>query len=154
MHKHVNSMIILQTRCVVAMSGRKRQDISDSVCWYCSRCKATKSIRESSFFSKSRLPDCKDEAEVDKKTAIDVYQWLQEVCTTHLIQDLPIVLGGPGKVVQIDESLFRHKPKVPFSTGILKVMLPYLFVYNIIVVELQEVKYWSSEWLTLHMSLH
>ena len=23
-----------------------------------------------------------------------------------------IKLGGPGKVVQIDESLFRHKPKV------------------------------------------
>ena len=84
----------------------------------------------------------------------DVYQWLREVCTTRLIQDPPIVLGGPGKVVQIDESLFRHKPKVPFSTGNLKVMLPYLFVYSIIVVELQEVKYGSSEWLTLHMSLH
>ena len=100
------------------------------------------------------VTDCKDEAEVDKKTAIDVYQWLREVCTTHLIQDPPIVLGGPGKVVQIDESLFRHKPKVPFSTGNLKVMLPYLFVYSIIMVELQEVRYGSSEWLTLHMSLH
>ena len=40
------------------------------------------------------VTDCKDEAEVDKKTAIDVYQWLREV------------------------------------------------------------KYGSSEWLTLHMSLH
>lgn len=25
---------------------------------------------------------------------------------------MPIVLGGPGIIVQIDESLFRHKPKV------------------------------------------
>ena len=26
--------------------------------------------------------------------------------------DSPLLLGGPGVVVQIDESLFRHKPKV------------------------------------------
>ena len=25
--------------------------------------------------------------------------------------DLPLLLGGPGVIVQIDESLFRHKPK-------------------------------------------
>ena len=40
-----------------------------------------------------------------------IYQWLCEVCTTKLLQT-PIVLGGAGEVVQIDESLFRHKPKV------------------------------------------
>ena len=56
--------------------------------------------------------DCYEEAEVDKHTAIDVYQWLREVCTTRLVQDPPIVLGGAGLTVQIDESLFRHKPKV------------------------------------------
>ena len=27
-----------------------------------------------------------------------------------------IILGGPGVVVQIDESLFRHKPKVGLLT--------------------------------------
>ena len=42
---------------------------------------------------------------------IDIYQWLQKVCSTKLLSS-PIVLGGPGVVVQIDESLFRHKPKV------------------------------------------
>ena len=51
------------------------------------------------------------EAEVSLKTAIDAYQWFREVCTTDLLQT-PIILGGPGVVVQIDESLFRHKPKV------------------------------------------
>ena len=33
------------------------------------------------------------------------------VCTAKLLQT-QIILGGPGVVVQIDESLFRHKPKV------------------------------------------
>ena len=51
-------------------------------------------------------------AQVGRDTAINVYQWLREVCTTKLLTVL-IQLGGPGKVVQIDESLFRHKPKVP-----------------------------------------
>ena len=112
------------------MRERKRGDVSDGICWYCPDCKTTKSIREGSFFSKSRLPlkkwmiviywwarqypisDCKDEAEIDKHNAIDMYQWLREVCTTRLLNDPPIVLGGPGIIVQIDESLFRHKPKV------------------------------------------
>jgi len=52
-----------------------------------------------------------EEAEVDRHTAIDIYQWLREVCSTKLLSN-PIILGGPGVVVQIDESLFRHKPKV------------------------------------------
>ena len=43
--------------------------------------------------------------------AIDIYQWLREVCTAKLLQT-QIILGGPGMVVQFDESLFRHKPKV------------------------------------------
>ena len=44
------------------------------------------------------------------KTAIDVYQWLREVCSTKLLAT-PIKLGGPGAVIQADESLFNHKPK-------------------------------------------
>ena len=62
---------------------------------------------------------------MDKRTAIDIYQWLREVCTTKLLSS-PIILGGPGVVVKIDESLFRHKPKVNEMTDlvhILKLML-------------------------------
>ena len=88
-----------------------------------------KSIREGSFFSKSKLAlqkwllmlhlwardcpvtDAMDQAEIDSRTAADIYQWLREVCTTKLLQTT-IILGGPGLVVQIDESLFRHKPKI------------------------------------------
>ena len=57
------------------------------------------------------MSDAKGVADVDDGTATDVYRWLREVCTTRLVQT-PITLGGPGVVVQIDESLFRHKPKV------------------------------------------
>ena len=84
-------------------------------------------IREGSFFSKSKLSlqkwlfvlvlwakdtpvtDVIDDAEIDTRTGVDIYQWLRDVCSTKLLQS-PIILGGPGIVVQID-GLFRHKPK-------------------------------------------
>ena len=56
--------------------------------------------------------DAAKDSEVTHTTAINVYQWLREVYSTTLINGPPIVLGRPGKVVQIDEPLFRHKPKV------------------------------------------
>ena len=61
--------------------------------------------------------DAAEEAEVQEKTAIDIYLWLREVCSTRLITSGPVVLGGPGAVVQIDESLFRHKPKVAHNSN-------------------------------------
>ena len=60
------------------------------------------------------VSDAYEEAEVGEHTAIDIYQWLREVGSQTLLNDPPIVLGGPNIVVQIDESLFRHKPKVGF----------------------------------------
>ena len=60
------------------------------------------------------VSDAAKEADVDRGTAIDVYRWLREVCSTKLLST-PIVLGGTGDIVQIDESLFRHKPKVSAS---------------------------------------
>ena len=84
---------------------------------------------QEAFFSKSKLTlqkwmvliywwvcdypvsDAAEEAHIGRDMAINVYQWLRDVCTTKLLSR-PIQLDGPGKVVQIDESLFRHKPKV------------------------------------------
>ena len=56
------------------------------------------------------VTDVIDDAEIDSRTGVDMYQWLREVCSTKLLQS-PIILGGPGVIVQVDESLFRHKPK-------------------------------------------
>ena len=58
------------------------------------------------------VTDACEEAEVGQHTAIDIYQWLREVCSTALVNGPPIILGGQQTIVQIDESLFHHKPKV------------------------------------------
>ena len=111
------------------MVERPRNDISDGVRWRCRRCKTSKSIRDGSFFAMSKVTlqkwlilifwwtqqypvtNATRIAEVDEGTAIDVYRWLREICSKKLLP-IPMILGGPGIVVQIDESLFRHKPKV------------------------------------------
>jgi len=68
-----------------------------------------KTIREGSFFSISKLSLQKwlfllvlwakgtpviDDAKIDTRTGVDIFQWLREVCTTKLLQS-PIILGRP-----------------------------------------------------------
>ena len=109
------------------MEERPRNDVTDGVRWWCRQCKTTKSIRDGSFFSKSRMtlqewlilifywvddsPVTKaaKHAEVSERTAIDAFQWLREVCSQRLINDGPPQLGV---IVEVDESCFSHKPKV------------------------------------------
>ena len=57
------------------------------------------------------VSDVAEEAKVQQSTAVDIFQWLRKVCSTKLVQ-IPIILGGTVDAVQIDESLFRHKPNV------------------------------------------
>ena len=112
--------------CQASMTLGQKSDISDGHIFRCSMCKTTKSLRAGSYFSKSKLPlqkwlvlmywwlrqypvsDAAEEAKVSRETAINVYQWFREVCSTKLLAS-PIVLGGAGKT---DESMFCHKPKV------------------------------------------
>ena len=119
-------------RCGIPMQERPRKDVSDQYSWWCSKCKGRKTIRTGSFFEKSKLSlkkwlliihfwsrqlpvtDAELQLEITRGTAIDIYQWLREVCSTKLLAT-PIVLGGPGTIVQIDESLFNHKPKVKLT---------------------------------------
>ena len=114
--------------CGAEMRLGNKADVSDGKVFRCPSCKRVKSLRAGSFFDKSRLSlqkwivllywwvreypvtDAAEEAQVGRDTAINVYQWLREVCSTRLLS-IDIKLGGQGKVVQIDESLFRHKVK-------------------------------------------
>ena len=62
------------------------------------------------------MTDAAQESEVSRSVAIDVYQWLREICGWRLTNHDDLHLGGAGpihpKVVEIDESCFSHKPKV------------------------------------------
>ena len=84
--------------CGSAMQLSSRSDVSDGVRFRCPDCHKCTTIRDGSFFSKSRLPlqkwvilmywwarnypvtDAAHEAEVTEATACAVYQWLREVC--------------------------------------------------------------------------
>ena len=121
----------------------RKRDISDGTCLYCPSCNKTKTIRKNSSFAKSRVTlqewlmlmywwarqysakDAAEEAEVNKNTACVVFKRLREVCSTTLLAT-PIVLGG---VCQIDESLFKHKPKVAIYDMILYIR--YTIIYNV-----------------------
>ena len=129
--------MVIFNSCNLAMYDGVRSDVSDGVAWRCSQCKTRCSIRDGSFFTKSRLPlqkwlvaihwwsrqypvtDLAEEAQISKGSAIDIYQWLREVCSTTLL-NTRILLGGSGVVVQVDESLFRHKPKVKLNVNLKK----------------------------------
>ena len=129
--------------CSTTMREGRRSDVSDGIVWRCPQCKRTKSIREGSFFSKSRLPlekwlllihywsqefpvkHAAYDADIDKNTACNVYRWLREVCSTKLLQ-MPIILGGPGVIVQIDESVFQHKVKVQIIYNCTNILLKIL----------------------------
>ena len=79
------------------MQERVWKDVTDGITWFCKQCKTCKSIRDSSFSSKSRLSlqkwllmlwfwareypvtEAAVEAEIGHPAAIDIYQWIREV---------------------------------------------------------------------------
>ena len=94
------------------MIERPWQEASDKYSWWCRQCKSRKSIRDGSFFQKSHLTlqkwllllylwardypvtDVAEEAEISQSTAIDVFQWLKEVCSTKLLQNPKVDLDA------------------------------------------------------------
>ena len=118
--------------CFADMKLVSRSQLSDRFAWHCKnfQCgsRSYHSVRADSFFARSRVPlqkyihmvylwaqnsPVKTAAEtlgVSRQCVQQHFLFLREVCSAHLIND-PVVLGGANVIVQIDESLFRHKPK-------------------------------------------
>jgi len=122
--------------CSQPMDMQTRSDVTDKYRWRCSNtaCRKSVGLRDGTFFAKSHLTlqqwmvlmywwacqypvtDAAQEARVEKNTAVQAYQYFRDICSWRLLNhDAPLLLGGPGVVVHIDESLFRHKPKVWYT---------------------------------------
>ncbi|XP_071506451.1 uncharacterized protein [Diadema antillarum] len=107
---------------------------TDGVTWLCQTqgCRKTVNIRKGSFFEGSRLQlwqvvalsyiwstNCgrargmsqdtvMKEVDVSNKTTVDWMQFFRDVCVLYF-QNHPQQIGGPGVVVEIDESLFAKR---------------------------------------------
>ena len=138
------------THCQKDKTWTKDETKGDGFFWRCPTCRKKTSIRHGSFFSKSKLtlPTCVEllfcwaanvpvthirsycGARVSVKTAIDFYNFLREVCSSQLLGE-PILFGGPGVIVQIDESLFDHNSKVSCNDIGSYILLHFAYTYSI-----------------------
>lgn len=102
----------------------------DGLRWRCSKrtCRVARSIRDSSFFARSHLPLkeqmlfihlwCKgypaslieSDFEYSHSTIVDWSRFCRDICLWHVEADLDhSAIGGPGHVVEIDESLIVRR---------------------------------------------
>ena len=154
--------------CGLSMDWKRRPTCGDKFTWRCSNCNSVKSIRNGSFFSKSKLPlqtwlqlihhwsmdmpvtQATKQAKISEKRCIDIiYQFMRDVCTAKLLAT-PIILGGSGTVVQIDESLFVHIIERYRSYDLSYI---YLFSSRMVVAVGQHKNSGSLGWLILPQDL-
>lgn len=119
--------------CGFFMKLRQHVKTRDKYVWVCEvgACefkKTTISIRAYSFLAENRLSfhqnleilmrwakeesiivTC-NELNINRKTIINYHKKIRTEITSFFLEN-PIRLGGQGRIVQIDESLFNHKPK-------------------------------------------
>ncbi|CAF1685796.1 unnamed protein product [Adineta ricciae] len=102
--------------------------LTDGFTFRCRRCLGTKSIRNGTFFELSHLPlnslfelmyycsrqqDSLDHLihELDigsTKTVVDWKNFCRDVCAEYFLRN-PVQIGGPGHIVEIDESCFGKR---------------------------------------------
>ena len=115
------------------LTWSNRKSVKDKYSWRCTICCTHKSIREGSFFYNIRISICQTliliyywclqtmsqdtVAELvgcSRSTVISIYKRLRFV-STKINKQTKVTLGGQGRIVEIDESLFirvkHHKGK-------------------------------------------
>ena len=108
------------------MKWSKDAHLTDGFRWRCHKkaCRTQLSIRDGSFFSKSRLPlralveilyiwargestviKCKTDIGISDPTITDWKNFIRDVCNEMVVVRDPCTIGGVGHTVEIDESL-------------------------------------------------
>ncbi|CAF3729211.1 unnamed protein product [Rotaria socialis] len=100
----------------------------DKYLWRCRTCKSTRSIRDGTFFSKSKLElrqvidllfywsQCNDSHEhlrrhckfASESTIVDWKNFMRDICATYFLLHPPTI-GGVGHIVEIDESSWTKR---------------------------------------------
>ena len=126
-----NKLLIdfIDLKCICHSTYKQTKDSSypEGFCWKCSQCKTKFSLKKGSWFENSKLSvqsiltltffwvndfsnkQCVLHAQVSPKTVVDWYNFCREVCLVILEQDQHQVIGGPGVIVEIDESKFGKR---------------------------------------------
>jgi hypothetical protein len=116
----------LQPQCEVCgdLMVKWSANKTDGVMLYCQKrsCRKAKSVRYDSFFegTKMSLQDCMlflhlwgkgypaklivDDFQFSKQTVVDWSRFCRDLCVFHFESDISVV-GGPGCIVEIDETL-------------------------------------------------
>ena len=118
-------------KCNIDMNLKPFERSCDKYAWRCRKCRATKSVRIGSWFSRSHLPmstilqitfmwcDKKPSWLVRRKlniaqnTVIDWYIFCREICVKIMLNQ-EIKIGGSGKVIELDETEFE---KLKYNRG-------------------------------------
>ena len=131
--KHLLASTQTCSKCGSMMDFQKQPSVTDRYTWCCldRSCHTIATIRRGSFFEESKISLDKwlllllhhwatndkiatcttaGAVGVSRVSVMQVNKFFREICSTKVLQN-PIVLGNPGVVVEIDESLFSHKVK-------------------------------------------
>ncbi|CAF3574980.1 unnamed protein product [Rotaria socialis] len=84
---------------------------SDEFVWRCGKCKSTRTIRHGTFFSNSKLA-IRQVLDLTyfwaESTIVDWKNFSRDLCGEHFSRH-PVVIGGPGHIVEIDESAWTKR---------------------------------------------